>query len=71
MMGGLEDFMLASYASVIPAREARQRYVQLRQTGSVKEFVREQTQLVRELDSTPYNPVDGVFDDFITGLNQR
>ena len=63
-----ETFMRRAYASVIPAREARHQYKQLQQTGSVKEFVREQTQLVRELESTPYHPGGSVFDDFIDGL---
>ena len=63
-----ETFMLRSYASMLPAREARHRYNGLRQTGSVKEFVREQIQLVRELEDTPFHPGGSVFDDFIRGL---
>ncbi|KAL3153600.1 hypothetical protein ABBQ32_013209 [Trebouxia sp. C0010 RCD-2024] len=63
-----ETFMLRSYASMLPAREARHRYTCLKQNGSVKEFVREQIQLVRELEDTPFHPGGSVFDDFIRGL---
>ena len=61
-------FMKRSYASLLPARETRQRYDRLKQTGSVRDFVREQVQLVRELTGTPYQPGGSVFDDFINGL---
>lgn len=63
-----DTFMLRSNASMLPAHEARHRYNGLRQNGSVKEFVREQIQLVRELEGTPFHPGGGVFDDFIKGL---
>ena len=63
-----DTFMLRSYASMLPAREARHRYAGLRQNGTVKEFVREQIQLVRELEDTPFHPGGSVFDDFIKGL---
>ncbi|DBA74920.1 TPA: hypothetical protein ACH3X2_009248 [Trebouxia sp. C0005] len=62
------SFMKRSYASLLPAREASRRYAKLKQTGSVKEFVREQVQVVRELDGTPYHPGGSVFDDFRNGL---
>ncbi|DBA85571.1 TPA: hypothetical protein ACH3X2_005661 [Trebouxia sp. C0005] len=62
------SFMKRSYASLLPAREASQRYAKLKQTGSVKEFVREQMQVVRELDGTPYHPGGSVFDDSRNGL---
>ena len=53
---------------MLPAREARHRYNGLKQTGSVKQFAREQIQLVRELEDTPFHPGGSVFDDFIRGL---
>ena len=62
------SFMKRSYASLLPAREARHRYDRLKQTGSVRDFVREQVQIVRELEGTPYHPGGSVFDDFMGGL---
>ena len=61
-------FMNRSYASLLPACEASRHYAKLKQTGSVKEFVREQVQVVHELDGTPYHPGGSVFDDFRNGL---
>ena len=63
-----DTFMQRSYASMLPAREARHRYNCLKQTGSVREYVREQIQLCRELEGTPYHPGGSVFDDFIRRL---
>ena len=60
--------MKRSFASMLPAREARQAYKKLQQTGSVKQFVREQIQIRRELEGTPFHPGGSVFDDFIDGL---
>ncbi len=51
-----------------PEREARHCYAKLKQTGSVKEFVREQSQIVCELEGTPFYPGGGMFDEFINGL---
>ena len=63
-----EVFMRRSFANMLPAREARRRYDKLSQTGSVKDYVRELVQVVRELEGTPYHPGGSVFDDFIKGL---
>ncbi|KAL3155224.1 hypothetical protein ABBQ32_013163 [Trebouxia sp. C0010 RCD-2024] len=52
----------------LSAREARHPYNGLKQNGSVMEFVREQIQLVHELEDTPFHPGGSVFDDFIRGL---
>ncbi|DBA97155.1 TPA: hypothetical protein ACH3X1_014921 [Trebouxia sp. C0004] len=53
---------------MLPACEARRHYDKLSQTGSVKDYVRELVQVVRELEGTPYHPGGSVFDDFIKGL---
>ena len=58
-------FMKRPYASLLPAREARQRYDRLKQSGSASDFVREQ---VPELEGTPYHPGGSMFDDFMNGL---
>ena len=58
-------FMKRSFATMLPARR---RYERLRQTGSVKDYVRGLVQTVRELEGTPYHPGGSVFDDFIKGL---
>ena len=60
--------MRRSFANMLPAREARRRYDKLSQTGSVKDYVRELVQVVRELEGTPYHPGGSVFYDFIKGL---
>lgn len=44
---------------MLPASNARHRYERLRQTGSVKDYMRELMQTVRELEGTPYHPRDG------------
>ena len=63
-----EVFMRCSIANMLPAHEARRCYDKLSQTGSVKDYVRELVQVVRELEGTPYHPGGSVFDDFIKGL---
>ena len=63
-----DTFIRQSCAQMLPARAPRQAYKKLRQTGSVKQFVRDQRQLVRELDGTPFHPGGSVFDDFIDHL---
>ena len=60
-------FMERSFASSQPERDARRCYAKLRQTGTVKDYVREQSQLVRELEGTSFHPRGSVF-DFIEGL---
>ena len=61
-------FMKRSFATMLPAHDARRCYERLRQTGSVKDYVRGLVQTVRELESTPYHPGGSVFYDFIKGL---
>ena len=63
-----DAFMLQSYGSLLPAREARDRYDALRQTGTVFDFVREIRQSVRELRGTPLYPDGSVIVDFISKL---
>jgi len=63
-----EAFMQRSFASLMPAREAKQRYSKRKQTGSVREYVRDILQVVRELQGTVFHPGGSVFDDFIDGL---
>ena len=48
--------MRRSFANMLPARQARGCYDKLSQTGSVKDYVRELVQVVRELEGTPFYP---------------
>ena len=52
----------------MPAREAKQRYSSLTQTGTVKQYVHDMMEVVRELEGTVFHPGGCVFDDFIDGL---
>ena len=63
-----DAFMLQSYGSLLPARDARDRYDALRQTGTVLGFVREIRQSVRELRGTPWHPGGSVIVDYIGKL---
>ena len=58
------SFMKRQYTSLLPAREASRCYAKLKQTSSEKHFVREQVQVVRELDGTPYHLGGSVCDGF-------
>jgi len=66
--GRFEQFMLQSYGSLLPVREARDRYDKLQQTGSVADFVRNMRQAVRELQGSVLHPGGSVIIDFIAKL---
>jgi len=59
--------MRHSFANLLPAREARRCSDRLH-CGSVKDYVRQLVQVVRELEGTPNHPGGSVFADFIKGL---
>ena len=61
-----ETFMLRAFASLMPAREAKQRYSSLTQTGTVKQYVRDM--IVRMLEGAVFHPGGSVFDGYFDGL---
>jgi hypothetical protein len=63
-----EQFMLSTYETLLPVREARERYDKLLQTGSVEDFVRNMRHCVRELEGTVLFPGGSVIVDFIAKL---
>ena len=68
----VSNFLISNFASLLPARDARQRFDQLTQTGTVAGYVRDMKKLVHLMKDTNLQVSKGdVIWHFIKGLKQN
>lgn len=64
-----KEFLLKHYGNLLPARQFKQQFRELKQTGSVSEYTRTMKRLIYELKGTPMEVSPGdIVDRFIDGL---
>jgi hypothetical protein len=64
-----KDFLLKHYDNLLPARQFKQQFRELKQTGSVSEYTRSMKRLIYELKGTPMEVSPGdIVDRYIEGL---